>query len=167
MELPETAITNEQAALLAIQAYCGWHVAPVKTETITLSTGGAALIQLPSLHVTKVEAIKEHGSDITDMCDWAKEGLIRRRSGRFTKRLSGVEVTFTHGYTWDEVPDLISVYGALKERAALPSTPFRSQTAGIYSVTAATVGGVPLAGNTLLLEPEKEVLNRYRLVWGP
>lgn len=96
------------AALAAIVADCGWHIAPVKQTRVQVP-GGSSLILLPSLHVTDVVSVKdmESGRDLSGYV-WLEKGLIYLRgcAPRF------VEVVFEHGFeTFPE--DLRGVVAAL------------------------------------------------------
>ena len=96
------------AALAAIVAVCGWHIAPVKQEKVQVP-GGSSLILLPSLHVTDVVSVKdmESGRDLPGY-GWLEKGMVhlRGRAPRF------VEVVFEHGF--DAFPqDLLGVVAAL------------------------------------------------------
>ena len=96
------------AALAAIVAECGWHIAPVKRSRVQVP-GGSSLILLPSLHVTDVVSVKdmESGRDLSGYV-WLEKVLIylRGNAPRF------VEVEFEHGF--DEFPeDLRGVVAAL------------------------------------------------------
>src|SRR5699024_7701309 len=78
------------AALAAIVADCGWHIAPVKQAKVQVP-GGSSLILLPSLHVTDVVSVKdmESGRELAGFV-WLEKGMIylRGRAPRF------VEVVF-------------------------------------------------------------------------
>ena len=96
------------AAVAAIVADCGWHIAPVKQSKVQVP-GGSSLIMLPSLHVTDVVSVKdmESGRELTGFV-WLEKGMIylRGNAPRF------VEVVFEHGF--DEFPeDLRGVVAAL------------------------------------------------------
>lgn len=95
------------AAEGAVRAYCGWHIAPARTETVTaMSDGGAALL-LPTMQVRDVTAVRQlttEGSTTDD--SWRvtprlAAGVLLRTSG--TWMYGGVyEVDCTHGHA--EVP---------------------------------------------------------------
>lgn len=175
-ELPPQAIKADpaEAAIASIRAYCGWHVAPVIRETLTVTTPSPAQasILLPTRRIREVHAVRARDAggqarEITDSCEWAPSGVLTRRGhGPLAPSLRGLEIEMTHGYEWEEVPDLLSVFEAVKERAGRVASPVRSQSAGIYSVTYATVDGIPVHGASLL-STERDLLAPYRLNWGP
>ena len=38
------------AARSFVEQYCGWHIAPVREDTVLLDGNGLKILQLPSLH---------------------------------------------------------------------------------------------------------------------
>lgn len=79
-----------------VRGFCGWHIAPSRTETVTVEGDGGAVLLLPSLHVTAVsEILDEDGDAVTDF-KWRRSGVLRGgvrwAAGREYK------VTFTHGH---------------------------------------------------------------------
>ena len=57
-ELATSLAPTEADRLLQAEAlvrgYCGWHIAPSRSETITVRTFGGTSVMLPSLLVTEV-----------------------------------------------------------------------------------------------------------------
>lgn len=93
-----------------IRAECGWHIAPVVTETLTLNSDGAPELLLPSLNVREVTAVRTvKGNDITatpathwnPRTGWSTEGVLYLAGG-FPRGLRTVEVDLVHGY--DKAP---------------------------------------------------------------
>lgn len=85
-------------AVAAIRAYCGWHIAPQRTETILLDAGFADVLHLPSLHVADIAEIRsvnfgaqEH---LVEGFMWFPDGRVHLRGplGRYAR------VTFTSGH---------------------------------------------------------------------
>jgi hypothetical protein len=105
---------SDQAQAL-VTGYCGWHVAPSRTETLTLDGSGSMFLTLPSLHVTDIAEVTDRGDTLdTDDYDWSASGLVYRRRGRFSHRYRSVTVTLTHGY--DDMPDDVqAVIGQLTD----------------------------------------------------
>ncbi|WP_410877364.1 hypothetical protein [Nocardia sp. A7] len=86
-----------------IRDYCGWHIAPSITQTLTLDGPGRRTLLLPSLYVTAITAVTEDGTAVpADQFDWSEKGMLRHRSGLWTDRWRGITVTLTHGY--DQAP---------------------------------------------------------------
>lgn len=74
-----------------VRSYCGWHIAPSRTETVRVRpANGRAL--LPSLHVTDVIGITRDGVALTGW-DWTEAGVLTCVAG-----CDPVDVEFTHGY---------------------------------------------------------------------
>ena len=163
---PDTIVDSNlwlQAAQASVRAYCGWHIAPSMTQTMTLDSEGGSTLMLPSLHVTDVSSITADGEDLADKADWSVDGMIRLRSGRFPDRFRAVQVTFTHGFEINEVPDVSSIILSLARRAAAGPGVIASQSANGSSVSYLTAGGAPLS--TPLLQIEKDALGPYKLRW--
>lgn len=91
------------AAEGAVRVYCGWHIAPARTETVTaMSDGGAALL-LPTMQVSEITAVRQlttEGPQVED--NWRSTprlaaGVLLRNSGCW--KYGGVyEVDCTHGH---------------------------------------------------------------------
>lgn len=154
--------TPEEAATRAIRDYCGWHVAPVVTETLTLDGTGTGTVLLPSRRVVGVASVKVDGVELEeDAYEWSADGLLRRRRGRWPHRYRSLEVTLEHGFTDASVlADLVSSIAA---RVKIdPTGALATQRAGTQSVgftSGATGGG--------LMQSEKDRLAPYKLNWGP
>jgi hypothetical protein len=90
--------TRLDQAVSNIRAACGWHIAPVLTETVTLDGPGRSVLLLPSLRVTDVASVTENGRELVEGTDyeWSAKGTLRRRCG-WTDRYRGIVVEFTHG----------------------------------------------------------------------
>jgi hypothetical protein len=164
--VPLSQADATERAAAEVRAYCGWHIAPQRDETLTLDGPGGPLLVLPSLHVVSVASVAESGTELDPVgYAWSAAGVIRRTSSTFpwsrcsgwTDALRGVEVTLTHGY--EEMPlDVTAVIERLAARAM--------DGAGIYSqvgaVTYATgQDGLPASGSLTTLD--RLVLDRYRL----
>jgi hypothetical protein len=83
------------AANAAVRAYCGWHVAPVVTETVTLDGSGTNLMFLPTLHLVDLVSIVNDGETVEDP-EWSAVGVVR---GTWTTKFRGVVATMEHGHT--------------------------------------------------------------------
>ena len=148
-----------------VRGYCGWHVAPVVTQTVTLVGSRNPLLALPSLNVTAVSSVTVDGVAVdVDAYTWSAIGVLRRVDcwwngfASTTGGQSAVEVTFTHGY--DSVPDLARVILALANRMQdNPKSATRVQ-AGPFAEQYGAAG----SGFTL---DELAVLRRYRIPVAP
>lgn len=134
-----------------VRDYCGWHIAPERTETLTLDGSGTSAMLLPTLRLTDLTAVTEDGVDVDlDTLEWSAAGIIRRWCA-WTCRFRGVAVSITHGY--EEVPaDVAGVVRDIATRAK-SSGGLKSQTIGPFSETY----------ETDLLSTERAVLDRYKL----
>lgn len=114
-----------------IRAYCGWHVSPSITETITLDGPGSDTLFLPSLHVTDVASVTVDGVAQNEP-EWSEAGLIR---GAFHgRRFRSIVVTLTHGYA--EPPHALK---AAADRLTAAST------AGVYAGANVRLGNISLS----------------------
>lgn len=146
------------AACRAVRDYCGWHVAPSVSHTLTLDGPGGTLLVLPSLRVTDVAEVTNDGTALTDP-EWSEAGMVR--TGRWTQRFRGVTVTLTHGY--DECPeDILAVVKHMTSQAqALAKTgPAGMAVAGPFTMQ---VSAAALAGAVGLSGQHRGVLDKYRL----
>lgn len=158
------------AATAAVRVYCGWHVTPVVTETVTLDVEGCTAL-LPSLHVLDLEAVKVDGEDVPrgNGYEWSQAGILRvhaRRGFRVHARrgFRKLEATMTHGY--EDAPDVAGVILAAAARSVLnPSGVSRSQV-GQISETYSQAGRDPAVG-AVLNSQEKAILDRYKLPSRP
>lgn len=82
------------AACSAVRAYCGWHVAPSVTETVTVDGSGSSVQLLPTLHLTALLSITNAGIPVFDP-EWSDMGAVR---GCWTAKYRGVEASIAHGY---------------------------------------------------------------------
>lgn len=157
------AQTYLDGASAAVQSYCGWHIAPVKTdETLTIDGRGGSHLWLPSKHVVNVSAVTVSGVlvDSTEY-DWSEDGFLELRCGSFPTRARSITVTLTHGYA--AVPaDVAQVVMEVSARAkASPAGALREQ-AGQVSVDHGRIRGGLTPGGALLAE-EMARLDPYKL----
>ena len=165
---PEQKLTGKwwmQAAQAAVRAYAGWHVAPVITETLRTDAYGGRVLQIASKHVVEIEKIEVYGADWTSEVDWSEAGTLQLRRGHWPDAPGAVQVTLTHGYELEVVPQIAALIVAVGKRARSMPGPVMSQSVNGSSVTYMSGGGAPLG--VPLLNIEKEMLAPYRLVWGP
>lgn len=143
-----------------IRAYCGWHIAPASTETITLDGSGASIVQVPTLQLTAVASVAEDGVVLPSTeYEWSADGTLRRLPlGRcWTRRYRAVAVQCTHGF--DEVPaELVSVVlDATSAVLALPAgAGEQPEKMGPFEF-----GGTSGAG--AFTAAQRRVLDRYRV----
>jgi hypothetical protein len=164
--------------MAAVRAYCGWHIAPSRDETLVLDGPGGNVLCLPSLYVTDVTLITENGTDLADGSDpevpaqyqWSQAGIVRRSwagcswsgwSGAWwTTELRGIAVTLTHGY--DDWPiELAGIIQAVAGRITDNPTGLEQQTVGPFTEKYATSGSG--GAGTAFAAADESVLARYRL----
>lgn len=142
-----------------VVGYCGWHIAPSRTDELVIDSNGADVLMLPTLRMTALVelSVDDELVDLTTV-EWSEAGFIRRDAAWPTK-LRGVSVEFTHGY--DTMPlDVTAVIDRLTARA------LDAQSMGslvqVGQVRVATDSeGVPFGAQ--LTELDRHVLNRYKL----
>jgi hypothetical protein len=169
LELASGLVATEADRLLQAEAlvrsYCRWHIAPSRSETLTLRAEGMSSIMLPSLYVTAVSSITDDGTALVLSTDyrWFEDGIIDRVDAYWGS--GDIVVAYSHGY--DAPPaDVTAVVQAVAQRAVQnPGSLVRTQKgpfADTYSQTSANQS-LPVA----LLADEKAILNPYRLPLRP
>lgn len=155
-DLPGAPFSESVVAMVcdAIRAECGWHIAPVREETITVDGSGGRALMLRTLHLVDVTAASENGTALaSDAYDWSESGYILRDCG-WTDRPRGVQLTIRHGL--DACPaGLAAVIGSLCAVVSSNNPTVASETAGGVSVSyrdlAAGLGeGERLAANSVI-----------------
>ncbi|QLF83986.1 head-to-tail adaptor [Gordonia phage Upyo] len=96
-------IPNVQSGIDRAVAYvrrvAGWHVFPLVEDTIVVDGEGGHVLTLPTLHVTDLSEITEHGTVLhPDTYEWSATGDVKRLGRCWTTRWRGITVTLTHGY---------------------------------------------------------------------
>lgn len=161
------------AATAAVRRYCGWHITPTRTETLTLTSDGSSTLMLPSLCVFDVAAVT-YGETLLAPDDyaWTPYGVIAlSRSLLYgcaplwtTVLPQTVSVTLTHGFA--AAPDVEGVILSMVARAQVsPSGVIRSQVGQVgftYSQT-----GTGQAGGIAMLPNEISTLDLFRLAPRP
>lgn len=88
-------------AVEIVRRHCGWHIAPVRTETLTVDGNGSTELVLPTLRLTDLATCTVDGVAVSDV-EWSTNGTIERRS-RFPRKRRAVVVEVEHGH--DACPD--------------------------------------------------------------
>lgn len=144
--------TQIDRAVAAVRRICGWHVWPVRTETMHVDGSGDRDIFLPTKHLVGLEGLTINGEDINiDDVSFSEDGMVYRKQG-FPCGLRNISVTITHGY--EEAPELAGVVLEMASRATRPS--------GNLSV-----GGISVGASSGLTPQSSEwrIVDLYRL--GP
>lgn len=138
-----------------VRSYCGWHIAPSISETLTLNGNGRKVLILPSLHVTAVASVTQDGILVADTeYEVDPAGLLAHVGWWWGAVPSSIVVSMTHGY--ESVPDVAAVIMARVSRAqSTPGNAVRVQ-AGPFAEQYES-GGAGFTGDELA------TLDRYRL----
>lgn len=135
------------AACDEVRALCGWHVAPVVTETITVDSDGGPLLVLPSLRVVDVTSVSIAGAEVAAPA-WSSHGVIR---GCWPAGQRNVAVTLAHGF--DRAPaGLVALAKQFLTNPLAPGARVASRTRGPFAESYFDSGS-----------PEQRVIDRYRL----
>lgn len=169
LELASGLVATEADRLLQAEAlvrsYCHWHIAPSRTETLTLRAEGMTSIMLPSLYVTAVSSITDDGTALVLTTDyrWFEDGIIDRVDAYWGS--GDVVVAFTHGYAAPPA-DVTAVVQAVAQRAVSnPGSLVRRQVGPFVDAYSQTGSNQALA--LALLPEEKAILSPYRLPLRP
>jgi hypothetical protein len=139
-----------------VRGECGWHIAPVVTETLTVDSRGGQLLLLPTLKIATVTEVRDVTSDTPRVVTgWrvAPSGMLVLAGG-WPRGYAAIEVDLTHGYaTCPE--DLLGVIAERAGRGIRDST-VQQESLGSRSVTFAVGSGA--------ISP---VVARYRVTGSP
>lgn len=120
---PET-LRALNAALARARSYCGWHVSPVRKETLIVNGNGRPLLFLKTMKVVELLSIVEDGVEI-DVEQYVRQdaeapGVIAKVGWEpWEYGFSNLEVELRHGYTAAEAADFRESVLALIDRASL------------------------------------------------
>lgn len=153
------------AATNAVRRECGWHVAPIITETLVLDGAGGDTLLVPSLRVRSLTTVLNNGADVTEQVKFSRRAGVLTLASGWSRDVGAIEITLQHGFDLDEVPDVAALIVALTKRAAAATT-VSQQSIGPASVKHLTgTDGAPLS--IPLMQTERDTLAPYRLTWGP
>lgn len=157
-----TADLLVSAASDAVTDFCGWHIAPNQTETLTVDGSGTQIQPLPTLYLTGVTALTEAGTTVdVSRLDWSAHGVLQKRSGAlWTSRRQGVVATVQHGLAappgW-----LVTMVCAMAARAFIGAPAVARESSGGEQVFYAS--GI---GMVVLTDAERRMLGRIALPQG-
>lgn len=155
-ELADSLTIDDAGRLLeaeaTVRSRCGWHIAPNRTEEITVDGSGTTVLLLPTLHLLDVVTITENGSvvDLDDV-DWSKAGVLTRRHRCWTDRSGAIVVEIEHGHPAAPA-DISGVVRAIAARISTDGQTLKARTTGPFSET---YDGVD--------DDEQKVIDRYRI----
>lgn len=135
------------AACDEVRALCGWHVAPVVTEILTLDGPGSSRLILPTLRLVDLLSVTNDGVAVTDP-QWSSSGVV---DGCWTCKRRGVVATIEHGF--ERAPaGLLEVAKQFLTNPLAPGARVASRTRGPFAESYFDSGS-----------PEQRVIDRYRL----
>ncbi|MDO3058482.1 MULTISPECIES: hypothetical protein [Mycobacteriaceae] len=169
-----------RAALAAARTYCGWHVAPIKTDDMVEidGPGGRSLI-LPTLKLVSLAEVRERATSYGGAVDEvvyapaqlevSRRGIVRKRRGVagqgpwWTEDLGAITVKMTHGFTADEAEDWQgAVLSAVDRASTMPGGgPFIAIGPFQYGATASS------SAHSQFSDAERDTFNLYRLEPAP
>ena len=161
-ETPRT-VTALQAAEGALRDVCGWHVAPVLTETLTVDGNGRSKLKLPTQHIRAVTEVRVDGRDVTSNVRWSEIGMLEGLT--FPRKFRSVEVDLVHGYEPAEIDGLLAIVTAASKRAETNPAIASQSVAGASVRYWGSDQGGPLSH--LLTLTEREAIAPYMLTRGP
>ena len=150
-----------EGASAAVRRYCGWHVAPVVTETVTMDGDGGSVLMLPSLRVVSVVSVSVEGRVLDeDEYDWYEKGMVELRGGRWSRRFRSIVVEMEHGF--DAAPDVAQVVQQVVANAISSALGATREQAGQVSISW-SLTAPNVAGGISLLDRDLSTLDMYRL----
>lgn len=151
----------EEAAEQAVRRYCGWHVAPLITETFRLDGHGSSVVKLPTLALDDVLSVRVAGREVpVEQVRWSTNGLLQLPSPA-PREFGAIEVTAKHGF--EDTTDIGALVASIRDRSTnMPAGVTRKQI-GDVSVS---YGGLDERG-VRLFASEREALAPYRLEGTP
>jgi len=149
-------------ACAAVRDYCGWHIAPSVTETVTTRGDGRRDLLLPTLHLTDVTAATNDGT-ATTVTEWDEIGVVRYPDWpAWSTTMRGVTVTITHGY--DECPEALA--GAIRSMASRGVTSLGVTRSQVGQVSRQYASGAT-DGALGATDAELAIVRRYRIPSAP
>lgn len=154
-DLPGLAVSID-AAVDAIRTYCGWHVWPVRDETMRRDGEGGKVLTLPTLRVDNITEIREQGNVLTeDVYEWSGTGDVRRLVGCWTHRWRAIEVDLTHGYGQCPPALLALVVDTVSDAVSNP--------VGAPTAIGPFQWGAQMPASSRWLSEQRTILDRYKL----
>lgn len=146
-----TSLTASEADRLeqaeaSVRDFCGWHIAPERTETVTFGQPSGPRLMLPSLYVTAVSSVVVDGITL-DAADYLahQSGWIERVGYGTAWYGDVVTVTFTHGYVFPPANVTAAVQSLAQNAVGNPAALSRKSIgpfAEVYSLPASLLTGL-------------------------
>lgn len=138
-------------AVETLRDLAGWHIWPVREETVTVDTTGDPTVFLPTLRLLEVRTVTVDDVEVPlETIEWSESGMLRLKT-RPRKGFRRVTATILHGF---ETTPLAAVAMQMAARAHQPATNMQ-------------VGGISVGAPGALTPYSSEwrLLDRYKL--GP
>lgn len=98
------------SALEMARNHVGWHVSPIRTDTVVLDGPDSRMLYLPTRKLNTLTSIAENGTTLDlSKLSWSTGGVpgirgapvrVRKKTnGWWTCNYQGISVVMTHGYT--------------------------------------------------------------------
>ncbi|EEI16272.1 hypothetical protein [Corynebacterium lipophiloflavum] len=152
---PDVAVPVSQddinLAVETLRDLAGWHVWPIRSDTVTVDTAGDSVIFLPTLRLLDVTSVEVDGTPVPlDSIEWSESGMIRFKQ-RPRRGFRRVTATIRHGF---ESTPLTAVAMHMASRSKQPGTNM-------------AVGGISVGAPGAMTPQSSEwrLLDRYKL--GP
>lgn len=147
------AVTQDDIdlAVATLRDLAGWHIWPVREETVTVDTTGDPTVFLPTLRLLDVRSVIADNTEVPlDNIEWSESGMLRLKT-RPRKGFRRITATILHGF---ETTPLAAVAMQMAARAHQPATNMQ-------------VGGISVGAPGALTPYSSEwrLLDRYKL--GP
>jgi hypothetical protein len=145
------------AASEQVRRQCGWHIAPLVTETFVVDSDGGRVLLLPTMRLVTVTEVRNiAGSTPEVLTGWRKSpaGMLFRASG-WPAGFQTVEVDMQHGY--EACPDELLPIIAERCQVFAKDGSVRQESLGSRSVSYGLAEGSASA----------EVLARFMLPGSP
>lgn len=154
---PET-VRLLAAGLAAARRFCGWHVAPSSSTTVTLDGPGGRILALPTLKLSLLTSITEDGSAIAPAdVFWSPRGMLQKKSGAYWScNFGSIVVVMTHGF--DDAADFNAAVLSWIDRSSLASAGGRARVIGPFQYDTEA-----MAAGSAFSEIERSLLEQYRL----
>lgn len=138
-------------AVATLRDLAGWHIWPVRKETVTVDTTGDPTVFLPTLRLLDVHSVTADNIEVPlDTIEWSESGMLRLKK-RPRTGFRRITATILHGF---ESTPLAAVAMQMAARAHQPATNMQ-------------VGGISVGAPGALTPYSSEwrLLDRYKL--GP
>lgn len=151
------------AAAGQVESLCGWHIAPQRTDTVTVDGSGSQIQELPTLHLVDLVSVTEDGTavDLDGVgVQWSATGYLWRPSV-WTRRLRGVVAEIEHGYAATP-PEVVAIVCANAVRGLTLVPGVSRETSGGESISYSPGEGVALTD-----QEERVLTRRYQITNRP